>query len=193
MGEALLAKYLGKTTLIAETGAGQHGVATATAAAYFGLKCEVHMGQVDILKEAPNVQRMKVLGATVVPATHGLQTLKEAVDSAFESYLKDTENSFYAIGSVVGPHPFPLMVRDFQRVLGQEAFRQWEEKFGTGARPDHVVACCGGGSNAMVNCITHNLTLSIANESSGYLFCLYRHPSGQAPRRRAIRKVFQAR
>jgi len=147
MGEALLAKHLGKKRLIAETGAGQHGVALATAAAYFGLECEIHMGEVDIAKEHPNVVRMKILGAEVVPATHGLKTLKEAVDSAFESYLKDPINTIYCIGSVVGPHPFPMMVRDFQRVIGIEAKEQFFEM--TGELPDNVVACVGGGSNAM--------------------------------------------
>lgn len=147
MGEALLAKHMGKTKLIAETGAGQHGVALATAAAYFGLECEIHMGEVDIAKEYPNVQRMKILGTTVVPVTHGLKTLKEAVDSAFEAYLKDPINSIYCIGSVVGPHPFPMMVRDFQRVVGIEAKDQFLEM--TGELPDNVVACVGGGSNAM--------------------------------------------
>ena len=147
MAEALLAKHLGKKKLIAETGAGQHGVALATAAAYFGLECEIHMGEVDIKKEHPNVVRMKILGAKVVPATHGLKTLKEAVDSAFEAYLKDTETQMFAIGSVVGPHPFPRMVRDFQSVVGIEAREQFLEM--TGKLPDHAVACIGGGSNAM--------------------------------------------
>ncbi|KJF45085.1 tryptophan synthase subunit beta [Draconibacterium sediminis] len=147
MGEALLAKHLGKKKLIAETGAGQHGVALATAAAYFGLECEIHMGEVDMAKEHPNVVRMKILGAEVVPVSHGLKTLKEAVDSAFESYLKDPINTIYCIGSVVGPHPFPMMVRDFQRVVGIEAQEQFYEM--TGENPDHVVACVGGGSNAM--------------------------------------------
>ncbi len=147
MGEGLLASYLGKKKVIAETGAGQHGVAMATSAAYFGLECEVHMGEVDIAKEAPNVARMKVLGAKVVPVSFGQKTLKEAVDSAFESYLKDPENSFYAIGSVVGPHPFPMMVRDFQAVVGFEAKEQFVDM--TGHLPDNVVACVGGGSNAM--------------------------------------------
>ncbi|MCV6629261.1 MAG: tryptophan synthase subunit beta [Flavobacteriaceae bacterium] len=147
MGEALLAKYMGKKKLIAETGAGQHGVALATAAAYFGLECEIHMGEVDIKKEHPNVMRMKILGATVVPASHGLKTLKEAVDSAFEAYLKDPINTIYCIGSVVGPHPFPMMVRDFQRVIGIEAKEQFYEI--TGENPDAVMACVGGGSNAM--------------------------------------------
>ncbi|MBQ4915340.1 tryptophan synthase subunit beta [Maribacter sp. MMG018] len=147
MGEALLAKYLGKKKLIAETGAGQHGVALATAAAYFGLECEIHMGEVDIKKQHPNVVRMKILGAKVIPATHGLKTLKEAVDSAFEAYLKDPENTIYCIGSVVGPHPFPMMVRDFQRVVGIEAREQFMDM--TGELPDNVVACVGGGSNAI--------------------------------------------
>ncbi len=147
MGEALLAQYLGKKKLIAETGAGQHGVALATAAAYFGLECEIHMGEVDIKKEAPNVVRMKILGAQVVPVSRGLKTLKEAVDSAFEAYLQEPETSMYCIGSVVGPHPFPMMVRDFQRVVGIEAREQFYEM--TGEHPDSVVACVGGGSNAM--------------------------------------------
>ncbi len=147
MGEALLAKYLGKKKLIAETGAGQHGVALATAAAYFGMDCEIHMGEVDIDKEHPNVVRMKLLGATVVPVSFGARTLKEAVDSAFMAYMKDPENILYAIGSVVGPHPFPLMVRNFQRVVGDEAREQFNEL--TGGLPNHVIACVGGGSNAM--------------------------------------------
>jgi tryptophan synthase beta chain len=147
MGEGLLAKYMGKKRLIAETGAGQHGVALATAAAYFGLECEIHMGEVDIVKEHPNVVRMKLLGANVVPVSRGLKTLKEAVDSAFESYLNDPVTTIYCIGSVVGPHPFPMMVRDFQRVVGIEAREQFFEM--TGELPDVVTACVGGGSNAM--------------------------------------------
>ncbi len=146
MGEALLAKYMGKKKLIAETGAGQHGVAIAPAAAYFGLECDVYMGSVDIKKQAPNVARMKILGANVVEVTHGLATLKEAVDAAFEAYAKDYENSIYCIGSVVGPHPFPMMVRDFQSVVGIEAREQFVEM--TGELPDAVVACVGGGSNS---------------------------------------------
>ena len=147
MGEALLAKYMGKKKLIAETGAGQHGVALATAAAYFGLECEIHMGEVDIAKEHPNVVRMNVLGAHVVPVGKGLKTLKEAVDSAFEAYLKDPVNSLYCIGSVLGPHPFPMMVRDFQHIIGIEAREQFLEM--TGELPDAVTACVGGGSNAI--------------------------------------------
>ena len=147
MGEVLLAKFMGKKRVIAETGAGQHGVALATAAAYFGLECEIHMGEVDIQKEHPNVVRMKLLGAKVVPVGFGLKTLKEAVDSAFEAYLKDPENTLYCIGSVLGPDPFPLMVRDFQHVVGIEAREQFLEM--TGELPDAVAACVGGGSNAM--------------------------------------------
>ena len=147
MGEALLAKYMGKKKVIAETGAGQHGVALATAAAYFGLECEIHMGEVDIAKEHPNVVRMQLLGAKVVPVTHGLKTLKEAVDSAFDAYLADPINSIYCIGSVVGPHPFPMLVRDFQHVIGVESREQFLEM--TGELPDEVCACVGGGSNAM--------------------------------------------
>ncbi len=147
MGEALLAKHLGKKKLIAETGAGQHGVALATAAAYFGLECEIHIGEVDMAKEHPNVVRMRILGAKVVPVSHGLKTLKEAVDSAFEAYMKDPINTIYCIGSVVGPHPFPMMVRDFQRVVGIEAKEQFFDM--TGELPDNIVACVGGGSNAM--------------------------------------------
>ena len=147
MGEGLLARFMGKKKLIAETGAGQHGVAIATAAAYFGLACEIHMGEVDIVKQAPNVSRMKLLGAKVVPVSHGLKTLKEAVDSAFQAYLADYENSIYCIGSVVGPHPFPMMVRDFQKVVGIEAREQFLEM--TGNLPDVLCACVGGGSNAI--------------------------------------------
>ena len=146
MGEVLLAKYMGKKKVIAETGAGQHGVAMATAAAYFGMECDIHMGSVDIKKQAPNVARMKILGANVVEVTHGLATLKEAVDSAFEAYAKDYKNSMYCIGSVVGPHPFPMMVRDFQSVVGIEAREQFTEM--TGELPDAIVACVGGGSNS---------------------------------------------
>lgn len=147
LGEALLAKKMGKTKIIAETGAGQHGVALATAAALVGLKCEIHMGEVDIAKEHPNVVRMAILGAKVIPATHGRKTLKEAVDSAFEAYIKDPIRQLYAIGSVVGPHPFPMMVRDFQSIIGNEAKEQFQQMKGT--LPDNLVACVGGGSNAM--------------------------------------------
>ncbi len=146
MGEVLLAKYMGKKRVIAETGAGQHGVAMATAAAYFGMECDIYMGAVDIKKQAPNVARMKILGANVVEVTEGLQTLKEAVDAAFDAYAKDYENSIYCIGSVVGPHPFPMMVRDFQHVVGEEAREQFIEM--TGELPDAIVPWVGGGSTS---------------------------------------------
>jgi len=147
MGEALLAKYMGKKKVIAETGAGQHGVALATAAAYFGLQCDIYMGAVDIKKQAPNVARMKILGANVIEVTEGLQTLKEAVDAAFNAYMNEYNDAIYCIGSVLGPHPFPLMVRDFQSVIGVEAREQFIGM--TGELPDAIVACVGGGSNAM--------------------------------------------
>ena len=147
MGEVLLAKFMGKKKVIAETGAGQHGVALATAAAHFGLECDIYMGTVDIAKQAPNVARMKILGANVVEVTHGLATLKEAVDAAFDAYTREYKDAIYCIGSVVGPHPFPMMVRDFQSVVGIEARAQFTEM--TGELPDAVVACVGGGSNSM--------------------------------------------
>ncbi len=147
MGEALLAKYMGKKKVIAETGAGQHGVALATAAAYFGLECDIYMGSVDIKKQAPNVARMKILGANVVEVKEGLATLKEAVDAAFAAYAREYKDCIYCIGSVLGPHPFPMMVRDFQSVVGIEAREQFTSM--TGELPDAVVACVGGGSNAM--------------------------------------------
>lgn len=147
LGEALLAKRMGKKKLLAETGAGQHGVALATAAALVGLECEIHMGAIDVAKQHPNVLRMKMLGAKVVIVESGGRCLKDAVDSAFAAYLNDFENTFFGIGSVVGPHPYPMMVRDFQKVVGQEAREQFllqENKL-----PDYLVACVGGGSNAM--------------------------------------------
>ena len=147
IGEALLAKHMGKKKVLAETGAGQHGVALATACALVGIPCEIHMGQVDIEKEHPNVTKMKILGCDLVPVTRGTATLKDAVDSAFESYLKDPVNSIYAIGSVVGPHPFPMMVRDFQQVVGEEAREQFLAL--EGRLPTRITACVGGGSNAM--------------------------------------------
>ncbi|MEG1479380.1 MAG: tryptophan synthase subunit beta [Kiritimatiellia bacterium] len=147
MGEVMLAKYMGKKRVIAETGAGQHGVAMATAAAYFGLPCDIYMGEVDIAKQHPNVLRMKILGANVVPVSRGQRTLKEAVDAAFEAYLKEPEETLYCIGSVVGPHPFPMMVRDFQKIVGEEAREQFLEM--TGELPDAVTACVGGGSNSI--------------------------------------------
>ena len=147
MGEGLLAKFMGKKRIIAETGAGQHGVALATAAAFFGLECVIYMGEVDIKKQAPNVARMKVLGAKVVSVTDGLKTLKEAVDAAFNDYLQNYKDTIYCIGSAVGPHPFPMMVRDFQMVVGSEAREQFQEMMGF--LPDVVTACVGGGSNSI--------------------------------------------
>jgi tryptophan synthase beta chain len=147
LGEALLAKHMGKTKVLAETGAGQHGVALATACALVGIHCEIHMGEIDIVKEHPNVVKMKILGCDLIPVTRGTKTLKDAVDSAFEEYLKDPVNSIYAIGSVVGPHPFPKMVRDFQSIVGREAREQFLAR--EGRLPDYVTACVGGGSNAI--------------------------------------------
>ena len=147
LGEALLAKYIGKKKIIAETGAGQHGVALATAAALLGLDCDIYMGEIDVKKEAPNVSRMKILGARVVSVTSGTKTLKDAVDAAFEAYLADPVSQMYCIGSVVGPSPFPEMVRDFQSIIGIEAKEQMKAL--TGHNPDAIVACVGGGSNAM--------------------------------------------
>ena len=147
LGEALLAKHMGKTKVLAETGAGQHGVALATACSLVGIDCEIHMGEIDVEKEHPNVIRMKILGAKLIPVSRGTRTLKDAVDSAFEAYLQDPVNSLYAIGSVVGPHPFPMMVRDFQSIVGTEAREQIQDM--TGTLPDYLVACVGGGSNAM--------------------------------------------
>ena len=147
MGEGLLAQFMGKKKLIAETGAGQHGVALATAAAYFGLDCDIYMGEVDIAKQHPNVVRMQMLGARVIPVSHGLKTLKEAVDAAFEGYMREYHDAIYCIGSALGPHPFPLMVRDFKSVVGYEAKEQFLEM--TGLLPDVVCAAVGGGSNAI--------------------------------------------
>jgi tryptophan synthase beta chain len=147
LGEALLAKHMGKTKVLAETGAGQHGVALATACALVDIDCEIHMGEVDIIKEHPNVTKMKILGCKVVPVSRGTRTLKDAVDSAFEEYLSNPVDFFYAIGSVVGPHPFPRMVRDFQSVVGNEARAQFLEM--EGKLPDIIMACVGGGSNAI--------------------------------------------
>ena len=148
VGFALLARKMGKRKLIAETGAGQHGVALATAAAYFGLECEVHMGEVDIGKQASNVGRMRLLGARVIAADTGQSALKEASDSAFNAYIKQHEHALYAIGSAIGPHPFPMIVRDFQSIVSQEARSQFLSLH-QGCLPTHVVACLAGGSNAM--------------------------------------------
>ena len=147
LGEALLAKRMGKTKLIAETGAGQHGVAIATAAALVGLDCDVYMGEVDIEKEKPNVSRMKMLGANVIPVKEGSRTLKEAVDASFNAYLKEYKTAMCAIGSVVGPHPFPMIVEHFQSVIGREARGQMLDM--AGVLPNYVVACVGGGSNSI--------------------------------------------
>lgn len=147
LGEALLAKRMGKTKIMAETGAGQHGVATATAAAIMGLKCDIYMGAVDVVKEKPNVERMKILGANIVSVQSGTKTLKEAVDEAFIAYMKEYETALYAIGSAVGPHPFPMMIEYFQSVIGREAREQFLEQ--TNELPQNVVACVGGGSNSI--------------------------------------------
>ena len=147
MGEGLLAKFMGKKRIIAETGAGQHGVALATAAAFFVLDCTIYMGEVDVAKQAPNVARMKVLGTKVVSVSRGQKTLKEAVDAAFEDYMENYKDTIYCIGSAVGPHPFPMMVRDFQFVVGEEARAQFLEMMGH--FPDIVTACVGGGSNSI--------------------------------------------
>ncbi|WP_370893760.1 tryptophan synthase subunit beta [Janibacter sp. GXQ6167] len=147
LGEGLLAKRMGKTKLIAETGAGQHGVALATAAALLGLECEIHMGAIDVEKQHMNVVRMEMLGATVVSVETGGRCLKDAVDSAFGTYAQNYENVFFGIGSVVGPHPYPSMVRDFQSVVGEEAREQIMAK--EGRLPDVIMACVGGGSNAL--------------------------------------------
>jgi tryptophan synthase beta subunit len=147
VGQVLLAKRLGKRRIIAETGAGQHGVATATACALLGLPCVVYMGQEDTVRQAPNVERMKLLGAEVVSVTSGSRTLKDAINEALRDWAASVGETHYVVGSVVGPHPFPAMVRDFQRVIGDEARAQYREA--TGGEPDVVMACVGGGSNAI--------------------------------------------
>jgi len=147
IGQALLAKRLGKTRIIAETGAGQHGVASATVAARLGLECVVYMGADDVVRQAPNVARMKMLGANVVPVTSGTRTLKDALNEAMRDWVTNVDNTFYIIGTVAGPHPYPMIVRDFQAVIGREARRQCLEK--EGRLPDALVACVGGGSNAI--------------------------------------------
>lgn len=147
LGEALLAKRMGKKKLLAETGAGQHGVALATAAAIVGLECEIHMGAIDIAKQHPNVIRMKLLGAQVVEVNSGGRCLKDAVDSAFGVYMENYKDVFFGIGSVVGPHPYPMIVRDFQSIVGREARKQILEQ--ENRLPDYLIACVGGGSNAI--------------------------------------------
>lgn len=147
LGQILLARKMGKTRIIAETGAGQHGVATATVAARFGLECVVYMGRVDMERQEPNVHRMKLLGAQVVPVDAGTRTLKDAVSEAMRDWVKNIRNSYYLLGSALGPHPYPWMVRDFQSVIGREARAQILEA--EGRLPDELVACVGGGSNAI--------------------------------------------
>ena len=146
LAQALLAKKMGKTKIMAETGAGQHGVATATAAALLGLECDVYMGECDTKRQALNVYTMELLGANVVPISDGLGTLKEATTAAIQAWVNEIESRFYVIGSAVGPHPYPKIVRDFQTVIGSEAKTQLEEK---GVKPDYIIACVGGGSNAI--------------------------------------------
>ncbi|HEX4428468.1 MAG TPA: tryptophan synthase subunit beta [Frankiaceae bacterium] len=147
LGQALLTVRMGKKRVIAETGAGQHGVATATACALLGLECVVYMGEEDTVRQALNVARMRLLGATVIPVTAGSRTLKDAINEAMRDWVTNVESTHYCIGSVMGPHPFPMMVRDFQRIIGVEARAQMLEL--TGRLPDAIVACVGGGSNAM--------------------------------------------
>ena len=147
IGQALLAKYMGKKRIIAETGAGQHGVASATVAARFGMECVVYMGAEDVKRQAPNVYRMKLLGAEVIPVTSGSRTLKDALNEAMRDWVTNVDDTFYIIGTVAGPHPYPAMVRDFQTVIGREAKRQMMEI--EGGLPDALVACVGGGSNAI--------------------------------------------
>src|SRR5665811_272151 len=147
VGQALLAKRMGKTRIIAETGAGQHGVATATVAARLGLECVIYMGAVDVVRQSLNVYRMKLLGATVVPVESGSKTLKDALNEALRDLVTNVDNTFYIIGTVAGPHPYPAMVRDFQAIIGREAKQQCQEA--TGRLPDALVACVGGGSNAI--------------------------------------------
>ncbi|MEO5766175.1 MAG: tryptophan synthase subunit beta, partial [Casimicrobiaceae bacterium] len=147
IGQALVARRMGKPRVIAETGAGQHGVATATVAARYGMECVVYMGSEDIRRQAQNVFRMKLLGATVVPVESGSKTLKDALNEAMRDWVTNVENTFYIIGTVAGPHPYPMMVRDFQRVIGRECIVQMPDA--AGRQPDAVIACVGGGSNAM--------------------------------------------
>ena len=149
IGQALLARHMGKPRVIAETGAGQHGVATATTCARFGLQCDVYQGAEDVARQAANVYRMKLLGANVIAVESGSRTLKDALNEAMRDWATNVENTFYIIGTVAGPHPYPAMVRDFQRVIGDECLTQMPEMLGGDRQPDAVVACVGGGSNAM--------------------------------------------
>lgn len=169
IGQAMLARRMGKPRVIAETGAGQHGVATATICARYGLECVVYMGSEDVKRQSPNVYRMKLLGATVVPVESGSKTLKDALNEAMRDWVTNVENTFYIIGTVAGPHPYPMMVRDFQSVIGEECLTQMPE-FLNGGQPDAVVACVGGGSNAMGifhPYIPHEKTRLIGIEAAG--------------------------
>ncbi len=171
IGQAMLARRMGKPRVIAETGAGQHGVATATIAARYGLECVVYMGSEDVKRQSPNVYRMKLLGATVVPVDSGSKTLKDALNEALRDWVTNVENTFYIIGTVAGPHPYPAMVRDFQRVIGDECLVQMPEMLGPGCQPDAVIACVGGGSNAMgifYPYIPHESTRLIGVEAAGH-------------------------
>ena len=147
IGQALLARRMGKSRVIAETGAGQHGVASATVAARYGMECVVYMGSVDVERQAANVYRMKLLGATVIPVESGSKTLKDALNEAMRDWVTNVEDTFYIIGTVAGPHPYPMMVRDFQAIIGREAIGQMQEEYGR--QPDVLIACVGGGSNAI--------------------------------------------
>ncbi|MCP4519648.1 MAG: tryptophan synthase subunit beta [Delftia sp.] len=149
IGQAMLARRMGKPRIIAETGAGQHGVATATICARYGLECIVYMGAEDVKRQSPNVYRMRLLGATVVPVESGSRTLKDALNEAMRDWVANVDNTFYIISTVAGPHPYPAMVRDFQKVIGEECLTQMPEFLGADRQPDAVVACVGGGSNAM--------------------------------------------
>ena len=170
IGQAMLARRMGKPRIIAETGAGQHGVATATICARYGLECVVYMGSEDVKRQSPNVYRMHLLGAKVVPVESGSKTLKDALNEALRDWVTNVENTFYIIGTVAGPHPYPAMVRDFQSVIGEECLQQMPEFLGEGRQPDAVIACVGGGSNAMgifYPYIPHEGTRLIGVEAAG--------------------------
>ena len=176
VGQALLARRMGKPRVIAETGAGMHGVATATVAARYGMECVVYMGAEDVKRQAANVYRMKVLGATVVPVESGSKTLKDALNEAMRDWVTNVHNTFYIIGTVAGPHPYPMMVRDFQRVIGRECLEQMPEV--AGRQPDAVIACVGGGSNAMgifYDYIPHEKVRLIGVEAGGYGLATGKH------------------
>jgi len=176
VGQALLARRMGKPRVIAETGAGMHGVAAATVAARYGMECVVYMGAEDVKRQAANVYRMKVLGATVVPVESGSKTLKDALNEAMRDWVTNVHNTFYVIGTVAGPHPYPMMVRDFQRVIGRECLEQMPEV--AGRQPDAVIACVGGGSNAMgifYDYIPHEKVRLIGVEAGGYGLATGKH------------------